>query len=197
MHLLEKILGESLLSSFLSDVSYPSWCFSQISSAFCYVGGLCSSTITLGIRCKSNFCLPDIIVIMDIYILLNKLSLSKLWLTGSTQLSYLKLLSKLTDSIWLLQVLTEVTLAICLIIFWIYVFIFLFTFQMFSHFPVFPPPPNTLSHPSFSCFYKGVPPPTHSHIPTLDSPILGLLSSFHRTKDLSSHWWLTRQTSAI
>ena len=30
-------------------------------------------------------------------------------------------------------------------------------------------------------------PPTHSHLPTLDSPTLGHLWSLHRTKDLFSH----------
>ena len=57
---------------------------------------------------------------------------------------------------------------------------------MLSSFPVSLPPTNTISYPPFPCFYEGVPPPTHPlQIPTLDSPILGHLSSLHRTKDLS------------
>jgi hypothetical protein len=40
-------------------------------------------------------------------------------------------------------------------------------------------------------------PPTHSHLPALDySPTLGHLSNLHRTKDLSSHWCMTRPSSA-
>jgi hypothetical protein len=39
-------------------------------------------------------------------------------------------------------------------------------------------------------------PLTHSYLPTLNSPTLGHLSSLHRTKDLSSHWCLTRPSSA-
>jgi hypothetical protein len=51
------------------------------------------------------------------------------------------------------------------------------------------PPGNTLSHSPSPCFYEGVPPPA------LDSPTLGHLSSLHRTKDMSSHWCLTRLSS--
>ena len=38
--------------------------------------------------------------------------------------------------------------------------------------------------------------PTHSHLPTLDSPILGNLSSLHRTKDLYFYWCMSRSSSA-
>jgi hypothetical protein len=38
--------------------------------------------------------------------------------------------------------------------------------------------------------------PTHSHLPTLNLPTLGHLSCLHRTKDLSSHWCMTRPSSA-
>jgi hypothetical protein len=83
----------------------------------------------------------------------------------------------------------------------VYIFFFywifsLFTFQMLFPSPVSIPPGNTLSHPPSSCFYEGVPPPTHppthSHLPAFDSPTLGHLTSLHRTKDLSSHWCMTR-----
>jgi hypothetical protein len=47
-----------------------------------------------------------------------------------------------------------------------------------------------------SCFYEGVPPPTHSHLPTLNSSIVGHLSSLHKTRDLSFYWCLTRLSSA-
>ena len=67
---------------------------------------------------------------------------------------------------------------------------------MLPPFPVSLPPGNTLSHPPSPCFCEGVPPPTHSHLPTFDSPTLGHLLSFHRTKDLSSHWCMTRPSSA-
>ena len=39
-------------------------------------------------------------------------------------------------------------------------------------------------------------PPTHSHLPTLVFAYTGT-SNLHRTKDLSSHWCLTRPSSAI
>jgi hypothetical protein len=39
-------------------------------------------------------------------------------------------------------------------------------------------------------------PPTHFHLPALDFPTLGHLLSFHRTKDLSFHWCMTRPSSA-
>jgi hypothetical protein len=39
-------------------------------------------------------------------------------------------------------------------------------------------------------------PPPHSHLPALNYPTLGHLSSLHRTKDLSSHWCMTRPSSA-
>ena len=45
-------------------------------------------------------------------------------------------------------------------------------------YPILPPPA------SMRVFLH---PPTHSHLPTLNSPTLGHLSSLHRTKDLSSH----------
>ena len=66
-------------------------------------------------------------------------------------------------------------------------FFFLFTFQMLSHFLVSLPPPASMRvflHLS-----------THSHLPTLNSPILEHLSCLHRTKDISSHWCMTRPSS--
>jgi hypothetical protein len=39
-------------------------------------------------------------------------------------------------------------------------------------------------------------PPTHSYLPTLSFPTLEHLSSLHRTKDLSSHWSMTKPSSA-
>lgn len=68
-------------------------------------------------------------------------------------------------------------------------FLNLFTFQVLSTYQVSLPPGNTLSHPappaSMRVFLHL---PTHSHLPALDSPILGHLSSLPRTKNLSSHW---------
>ena len=59
-------------------------------------------------------------------------------------------------------------------------------FQMLSPFPVSLTTGTTLSHTPSPCFYKGVPLSTEPlPPPTLDSPILGHLSSLHRTKDLS------------
>ena len=53
---------------------------------------------------------------------------------------------------------------------------------------------NLLSHPP-ACFYKGAHPPTHSSLTALAFPYTGA-SSLHRTKGLSSHWCLTRSSSA-
>ena len=68
----------------------------------------------------------------------------------------------------------------------------LFSFQMLPTFPVSPypilPPPD-----SMRVFLH---PPIHSNLTVLDFPILGHLSSLHRTKDLSFHWCLTRPSSA-
>jgi hypothetical protein len=72
----------------------------------------------------------------------------------------------------------------------------LFTFQMLSPFPVSLPPGNTLSRPPHASMRLFLHPPVHSHLPALDSPILGHLSSFHRTKDFSFHWCMTRSSSA-
>jgi hypothetical protein len=73
----------------------------------------------------------------------------------------------------------------------------LFTFQMLSPFPVSPIREThypILLPPASMRVYLHL--PTHSHLPTLDSPTLGHLSSLHRTKDLSSHWCMTRPSSA-
>jgi hypothetical protein len=53
--------------------------------------------------CKGNFYSLAVIIILEAYCLISSpfLVLSELWLTGSTQLFWLKLLSELTDSIWL------------------------------------------------------------------------------------------------
>jgi hypothetical protein len=51
---------------------------------------------------------------------------------------------------------------------------------MLSTFLVFPST-NPLSHPPTPCFYKGAPPPTHSHLTTLAFPYAGAWS-LHRTK---------------
>jgi hypothetical protein len=68
---------------------------------------------------------------------------------------------------------------------------------MLSPFLVSLPPRNTLSPPpSPSSMRVFLHPPTHSHLPALDSPTLGHLLSLHRTKDLSYHWCMTRPSSA-
>ena len=57
-------------------------------------------------------------------------------------------------------------------------------------FPGFPPSlPETPYHilPPPASMKVFLHPSTHSHLPALDSPTLGHLSSLHRTKDLSSH----------
>jgi hypothetical protein len=72
----------------------------------------------------------------------------------------------------------------------------LFTFKLLSSFLVSPPPRNPLSHSTSPCFYEGVLPPTHSCLPTLNSPTLEHLSRIPKTKDLSSHWCMTRPSSA-
>ena len=59
----------------------------------------------------------------------------------------------------------------------------LFILQMLSPFQVSLPPRNTLSHPPSPCFNESVPPPIHSHFPTLISPTLGHLSNLYRAKD--------------
>jgi hypothetical protein len=57
-----------------------------------------------GSVCKSNFYSPEVVVVSEAYYWLSSsfLALSELWLAGSTQLFWLKLLSKLIDSDWLL-----------------------------------------------------------------------------------------------
>jgi hypothetical protein len=69
---------------------------------------------------------------------------------------------------------------------------------MLSPFPFHHPPPLQKKTPISSslplllwwCCYTH--PPTHSHLPTLNSSTLGHLYLFHRTKDLSSHWCMTK-----
>jgi hypothetical protein len=48
---------------------------------------------------------PDITVVLEAYYSISSpfLLLSELWMAGSTELFWLKFLSKLTDSIWLLS----------------------------------------------------------------------------------------------
>ena len=79
---------------------------------------------------------------------------------------------------------------------------FLKIFYWFLHFKYYAlsvsPPPEIpypiLSPPaSMRMFLHS---PTHSHLPVFNSTILGHLSSLHRTKDLSSHWWPIRPSSA-
>ena len=80
---LEMILGKSLFCSFLSYVSCPLWCFCQITSVFCNIGGLSFSPITLGIKCNCHLR----------GLLLKKLTLlvsAELWMAGSTQVFWLK-----------------------------------------------------------------------------------------------------------
>jgi hypothetical protein len=54
---------------------------------------------------KSNSYSPDVIIVLETYCWISSpfLALSELWLAGSTQLFWFKLLSKLTDSNWLLS----------------------------------------------------------------------------------------------
>ena len=61
-----------------------------------------------------------------------------------------------------------------------------------------PGPVNPLPHPPFPCNYEDMPPPINPlpSCPHSNSPVLGYPSSFHRTKGLSSHWCLTRPSSA-
>jgi hypothetical protein len=84
----------------------------------------------------------------------------------------------------------------------IYLFIsFFIGYFLYLHFKCHPlsqsPPPKAL-YPilpppvSMRVFQY---PPTHTHLSALSAPILGHLSSIHRTKDLSSHWCLTRPSS--
>jgi hypothetical protein len=66
-----------------------------------------------------------------------------------------------------------------------YLFLFFIGFLYISiSFPGFPSG-NPVSHLS-PCFYKGAPPPTHTHLPTLAFPYTGV-SRLSRTKGLSSH----------
>jgi hypothetical protein len=75
----------------------------------------------------------------------------------------------------------------------------LFLFIYFSCVIPFPSPPSPkpLFHPpppaSMMVFHL----PSHSSHSSLDSPSLGHLSSLHGTKDFSSHWCLSRPSSAI
>jgi hypothetical protein len=62
----------------------------------------------------------------------------------------------------------------------------LFTFQMLSLFLVSSLPETSYSIPSPPAFMRVLlHPPTHSHLPALDSPTLGHPLRLHRTKDLS------------
>jgi hypothetical protein len=76
-----------------------------------------------------------------------------------------------------------------LICLWFFFLDILFTFQMFPPFLVSPlktplsSPPNPAHQPTHSCFLA------------LAFPYTGA-QNLHRTKGLSSHWWLTRPCSA-
>ena len=72
---------------------------------------------------------------------------------------------------------------IFLFLFLFYWIFSLFTFQMLSLFPV---PPSFRISPS-SCFYEGVPPPTHSLLTPWPRFAYTGASSFNRTKDLFSY----------
>ena len=56
-------------------------------------------------NCKSIFYLPEVIVILEAYCWISSLSLvlSECLIAGSTQIFWIKLLSKLSDTIWLLS----------------------------------------------------------------------------------------------
>jgi hypothetical protein len=69
----------------------------------------------------------------------------------------------------------------------------LFTFQMLFPFPISPRDP--LFHPPPPAFYEGVPPPTHSHLPTLASPTLGH-QAFTEPRASPPNWCQTRPSSA-
>jgi hypothetical protein len=71
----------------------------------------------------------------------------------------------------------------------------LFTFQMLFPYLVSPLEIPCLILP-LSTYVRVLPhPPTHSRLPTMAFPYT-VASSLHRTKDLSSHWCLTRPSSA-
>jgi len=78
-----------------------------------------------------------------------------------------------------------------LFFYWIF---YLLTFQMLSHFLVFPlETPYLILLPH--CFYEGAPSPPYSCLPILAFSYTGA-SSLHRTKGLSFHWCPTRPSSA-
>jgi hypothetical protein len=86
----------------MSDASSPLQHFWKMAPSFYNVGGF-SSPITLGARYKMslslvwcNYCLAGLLLNKNILPVL-----SELWLAGLTQLFCLKILSNLTDSIWL------------------------------------------------------------------------------------------------
>ena len=57
---------------------------------------------------------------------------------------------------------------------------------MLSPFPIHPPEaPYPITHPASMRVCPQ--PPTHSYLPTLNSPILGHLLSLYRTKGFFSH----------
>jgi hypothetical protein len=70
-------------------------------------------------------------------------------------------------------------------------YIFFIYISNVTSFPGFPPswkPTISFSLPLLLWWYSSTYPFTHSHLPILNFPTLGYLSSLHRTKDLSSHW---------
>jgi hypothetical protein len=73
-------------------------------------------------------------------------------------------------------------------------FIGYFLYLHFKHYPLSLFSPSQNPHPIRPASMKVFLPPRP--LPTLSSPALGYLSSLHRTKDLSSHWCLTRPSSA-
>jgi hypothetical protein len=82
-----------------------------------------------------------------------------------------------------------------LLLFFLIIFSLDIFFKTVSQFPSLletpyqPPPP-------FACFYEGVLPPTHLLPPPHPWFSYTGASSLHRTKDLFSHWCMTRPSSA-
>jgi hypothetical protein len=66
------------------------------------------------------------------------------------------------------------------------IFFFSIGYCLYLHFKCYPlsrfPPSHILSPPASKRVFLHS--PTHSHLPAWDSPILGLLSNLHRTKDI-------------
>jgi len=95
-----------MVSSPLRSIMHVSSCYLdfqyQASFPFC-LQGLTSNEKTAVL--KSNFYLPGVIVLSETHCWISSpfLSLSELCLAGSTQLFWLKHLSKMIDSIWLLS----------------------------------------------------------------------------------------------